>query len=136
MPAAHTQQMRSLSGVATNQNGHPLSGAVVQIEDTRTLLVRSYITDSRGKYRFQMLYSDVDYKLHATYRGHSSRQKNLSKFSNRSAPVINLVVYTIPETAGRQVGAAAPVPRRHRNVVETGRRSHPRTSEDSTRTTG
>lgn len=100
IPAVHTQQMRTLSGVVTDQNGHPLIGAVVQIEDTHTLLIRSFMTNSQGEYRFRMLYSDVDYKLHASYRDHSSREKSLSKFSGRSGPVINLVVHSIPELPG------------------------------------
>lgn len=86
------QDTRSVRGSVCDQNGNPLVGAVVQIENTRTLWVRSYITEKDGRYRFFELDPDVDYKVRAIYHRLSSPAKTLSKFDGRLAVVINLSV--------------------------------------------
>jgi len=83
---------RSVSGIVTDQNGNPVKGAVVLIENTALLRVRSYITQGDGKYHFFGLYWDVDYRLEAKYEGAKGPTKTLSQFDSREAKVINLRV--------------------------------------------
>ena len=83
---------RSVSGEVTDQNGNPVKGAIVLIENTALLRIRSYITQSDGKYHFSGLYWDVDYRLQAKYHGAIGRTKTLSQFDSRDAKVINLKV--------------------------------------------
>jgi hypothetical protein len=45
-------EIRPLTGVVTDKRGNALSGAVVQLENTTTLGIMSYITDKDGRYFF------------------------------------------------------------------------------------
>jgi len=69
-----------------------VKGAIVLIENTALLRVRSYITQSDGMYHFSGLYWDVDYRLKTKYRGAKGPTRTLSQFDSREAKVINLEV--------------------------------------------
>ena len=81
---------RSVEGVVSNTDDSPAVGAVVQLENTKTQQIRSYITKEDGKYRFYELSTEVDYKLKADHNGASSGAKTLSSFDGRKQAVINL----------------------------------------------
>jgi hypothetical protein len=81
---------RSVSGVVMDANDAIVVGAVVQLKDTKTLQVRSFITRDDGMYRFHGLSRDIDYELEAKHQGASSGTRTLSSFDNRPQAVINL----------------------------------------------
>jgi Carboxypeptidase regulatory-like domain len=81
---------RSVEGVVSNPDDTPAVGAVVQLENTKTQQIRSYITKEDGKYRFFELSTEVDYKLKADHNGASSGSKTLSSFDSRKQATINL----------------------------------------------
>ena len=83
---------RSLQGAVTNSDGSPAVGAVVQLENTKTLQVRSFITKEDGIYHFYDLGTDVDFKLKAEDKrtGAASDDKTLSSFDSRKQAIINL----------------------------------------------
>jgi hypothetical protein len=81
---------RSVSGVVTDGSENIVEGAVVQLKDTKSLQVRSFITLKDGGYRFHGLSRDVDYELEAKHQGASSGTRTLSSFDNRQQAVINL----------------------------------------------
>src|SRR6202035_3605990 len=83
---------RSLTGVVVDSRGNALPGSFVLIENTNTLEVRSYITDKAGSYRFNELYTGVDYTVRAQYHRVWSPLKTLSKFNSENHPQISLVV--------------------------------------------
>ena len=56
---------RSVMGMVTDADDKPVSGAVVQLKDMRTLQVRSFITLDDGQYHFSGLRIDIDYELSA-----------------------------------------------------------------------
>lgn len=82
--------VRSVQGVVTDEEGRLVEGAVVQLKNTKTLQVRSFITRSDGSYQFHGLSTNVDYQLKAEYQGRSSDVKTLSVFDSRKKAVINL----------------------------------------------
>jgi hypothetical protein len=84
--------VRSVSGTVTDANGHPVAGAVVQLKDNKSLLIRSFITQEDGKYHFAGLSTNVDYELKAQHDGASSGVKRLSLFSGNRVPVVNLKI--------------------------------------------
>jgi protocatechuate 3,4-dioxygenase beta subunit len=86
------QNQRSVQGRVLDSNGNPLEGAVVKIKDTRTLQVRSFITQADGRYYFYGLSPDVDYELRATYKDASSPVQKLSAFDSRKQATIDLKV--------------------------------------------
>jgi hypothetical protein len=81
---------RSVRGVVTDAADAPVTGAVVQLENTKTQQIRSYITKEDGAYSFFELNTDTDYKLKADFKGASSSSKTLSSFDSRKQAVINL----------------------------------------------
>jgi len=62
----------------------------VQLKNTKTLQIRSFITRDNGAYYFHGLNTDVDYELRADFSGASSRSRTLSSFDTRRQPVVNL----------------------------------------------
>ncbi|MCZ2079575.1 MAG: carboxypeptidase-like regulatory domain-containing protein [Bryobacterales bacterium] len=84
--------VRSVEGTVTNSSGAQIEGAVVQLKNTKTLQVRSFITQADGNYHFHGLSTNVDYELKADHQGASSSVKTLSSFDSRAKAVINLKV--------------------------------------------
>jgi protocatechuate 3,4-dioxygenase beta subunit len=82
--------VRTLQGQVNDPDDKPVSGAVVQLKDTRTLQVRSFITQENGEYRFSGLRADTDYEVKADYNGMSSDNKRLSNFDSRKIATVNL----------------------------------------------
>lgn len=83
---------RSLQGVVTDGAEAPVEGAVVQLKDTKSLHIRSYITKANGQYQFQGLSPDIDYEVKAESRGTASGSKTLSSFDTRKQAVLNLKI--------------------------------------------
>lgn len=84
------QTSRSVQGVVTSAEDAPVAGAVVQLKNTKTLQIRSFIAKEDGSYNFNGLSPDVDYELKAEFQGMSSSSKTLSSFDTRKAATINL----------------------------------------------
>src|SRR5450432_3833839 len=81
---------RSLEGTVTDASGNPVEKAVVQLKDTKSLQIRSFITAADGSYHFAGLSPNLEYELKAEYQGASSDRKTLSIFNSKKAPKINL----------------------------------------------
>lgn len=81
---------RSLSGLVRDEKENPADGAIVQLKDTKSLQVRSFITKEDGTYHFHGLSADVDYQIKADRQGSGSGVKTLSVFDSRKAAIINL----------------------------------------------
>jgi hypothetical protein len=84
---------RSVQGVVSDASHKPVTGGVVQLKDTKTLQIRSYVTKEDGAYHFAGLSTNVDYELKAgTPAGQSSGTKRLSNFDSRKIATVNLQV--------------------------------------------
>jgi hypothetical protein len=81
---------RTLQGEVTAADDTLVAGAVVQLKNTKTLQVRSFITQENGTYYFNALSPDVDYEVRAEYQGMSSPTKTLSSFDSRKEATLNL----------------------------------------------
>ncbi len=81
---------RIVQGSVTDASGNPAPGAVVQLKDTKTLQVRSFIVQQNGEYHFAGLSTNVDYELKADKGGASSGSKTLSVFDSRKTAIMNL----------------------------------------------
>jgi hypothetical protein len=90
--------IRSLQGQVNDPDEKPVAGAVVQLKDTKTLQVRSFITQANGDYRFSGLRTDTDYEIKADYNGMSSDNKRLSNFDTRKIATVNLKLNKKSET--------------------------------------
>jgi hypothetical protein len=63
---------------------------VVFLKNTKTLQIRSFITQQNGEYYFHALSPDIDYTLRAEKKDMASPDKTLSAFDTRKQAVINL----------------------------------------------
>ena len=81
---------RSLQGEVSSPESQPVSGAVVQLKDMKTLQIRSFISQPQGTYYFHGLSPDRDYEVKAESHGMSSDTKTLSSFDSRKQAIINL----------------------------------------------
>jgi uncharacterized protein YdeI (BOF family) len=80
---------RSVQGTVTGADDSPVNGAVVQLKNTKTLQIRSFITKDDGTYHFYDLSPDIDYELKADYQGATSSTKTLSSFDSRKQTIFN-----------------------------------------------
>ncbi len=91
--------MRAVAGVVSDESGAAVEGAVVKIKDTKSLKIRSYITQKDGIYRFNGVSTNVDYEIHADYKGKSSETRTLSVFDSRRQARVNLQLEPLKEKA-------------------------------------
>jgi Carboxypeptidase regulatory-like domain len=91
-PKRGEAQTRSVQGVVSRADDQPVAGAVVQLKNTKTLQIRSFITKENGAYYFHELSPDIDYELTATDKAtaESSGTKTLSSFDSRTSAILNL----------------------------------------------
>src|SRR5579864_9305509 len=59
------QRLRNLSGHVLDRQDNPLSRAIVYLKNTKTLAVKTYISDADGTYRFPALSPNIDYEIYA-----------------------------------------------------------------------
>ena len=89
-PRREDTNTRSVSGQVVDESNAPAPKAVVQIKDTKTLQVRSFITQQDGNYHFAGLSTNVDYEIRADRDGVSSGTKTLTVFDSRKNATVNL----------------------------------------------
>ena len=88
--AADGPAPRTLQGQVMKHSEVPIPGAIVYLKNTKTMAVRSFISDKSGNYRFTSLTPNVDYEVYAEYKGAKSDVKTLSSFDSRQTATINL----------------------------------------------
>jgi len=81
---------RTVEGAVTDADGAFVAGAVVHLENTKTLQVRSFITKENGSYSFYGLSPNVEYQLKAEYQGATSDTKKIDVFVSDKKVVRNL----------------------------------------------
>ena len=89
-PSKGDLSTRSVEGSVTDAEGRYIAGAVVKLENTKTLEVRSYITKDNGSYVFHGLSQNVEYQVKAEYQGASSDTKKIDVFITGNKVVRNL----------------------------------------------
>lgn len=74
---------RTLTGHVFNRQDQPLAKAVVYLKNTKSLAVKTYISENDGSFRFPELSPNVDYEVYAEHEGARSDTKTLSSFDSR-----------------------------------------------------
>jgi len=94
LPAQDKQKggpvLRDVQGVVTDTSGKPVAGAIVQLKNTKTLQIISFITKEQGDYYFHGLSPDINFELFAEQGGKVSATRTLSSFDSRKQAAINL----------------------------------------------
>jgi len=83
-------QTRSVQGEVTGPDDKGVEGAIVQLKNTKTLQIRSFLTQKNGTYYFHGLSPDVDYELSARTMDAASGTRTLSSYDNRKEAIMNL----------------------------------------------
>ena len=81
---------REVQGTVTSASGKAVEKAVVQLKNTKSLQIESFITDSSGHYHFAGLSTDIEYQLKADAQEMTSGWKTLSLFNSKKVVNINL----------------------------------------------
>ena len=84
------QDSRTLVGHVYSRQDAPVAKAIVYLKNTKTLAIKTYITEQDGSYRFPALAPNVDYEVYAESNGARSDTKTLSGFDSRRQANITL----------------------------------------------
>jgi hypothetical protein len=76
-------KLRTIQGEVCSKDGRPIQGAVVYLQDSKSLAVKSYLSDDDGKFHFRHLSMNLDYDLWAELNGKRSKTKNISQFNDK-----------------------------------------------------
>ena len=87
-------QGRNVTGQVMTKSEAPLPDAVVYLKNTKTLTIKSFITEKDGGYRFHGLSPNIDYEIYADYQGQKSATKTISSFDNRNNITLNIRIDT------------------------------------------
>jgi hypothetical protein len=77
-------ELRTIGGVVYSKTGAPIQGAVVYLQDSKSLVVKSYLSDAQGEFHFRRLSTSADFDLWAELNGERSKTKNISQFNSKT----------------------------------------------------
>lgn len=86
--------VRTLTGMVTGDSHEPIRGAVVELRNSKTDEVVTYITDATGQYNFKRLDGRTDYEVWVMFRGRRSDTRSISMFDSHMDKVINFTIRT------------------------------------------
>jgi hypothetical protein len=84
--------LRAVEGTVQDSSGAPVNGAIVQLKDTKSLQIRSFITRDNGTFLFQGIKKSVEYELKAKHKNKESKPKLLTIFDDRQRANIDLKI--------------------------------------------
>ena len=76
-------KLRTIEGLVSSKEGVPIQGAVVYLQDSKSLTVKSYLSDVQGRFHFQQLSMSADFDLWAELNGKRSKTKSISQFNSK-----------------------------------------------------
>ncbi len=77
-------QLRTVRGTVVDKQDNPVSAAIVYLENRRTKVIRTALSDDHGLYRFSGLDPNVDFEIHAELNGVTSINRTISTFDTRN----------------------------------------------------
>jgi len=80
---------RTIEGIVKDASDNPLSGAIVQLKDTKTSKVVDFPTREDGKFAFRDLAMDVNFELVAKRGDTTTPVRKVSVFDTRKDVVVN-----------------------------------------------
>jgi hypothetical protein len=83
-------QLRTVRGTVVDREENAVSSSVVFLKNVRTQVVRTYIADDNGAYRFSGLDPNVDYEIHAEHNDLASAKRTISSFDSRKEIIVTL----------------------------------------------
>jgi hypothetical protein len=77
-------KLRTIEGMVCRDDGKPVQGAVVYLQDSKSLTVKSYLSDEQGEFHFRRLSMSADFDLWAEMNGKRSKTKSISQFNSKT----------------------------------------------------
>jgi hypothetical protein len=77
-------KLRTVEGMVCRDDGKPVEGAVVYLQDSKSLAVKSYLSDAQGQFHFRRLSMSADFDLWAELNGKRSKTKSISQFNSKT----------------------------------------------------
>ncbi len=74
----------TVDGTVVNDAAAPIAGAVVYLENPKSLDVQSYLSDNEGHFHFNHISPQTDYELWAEQNGVQTKHRFISQFSNHT----------------------------------------------------
>ena len=87
-------ESRTLIGHVMSAQGGPQQKAIVYLKNTRTLAIKTYISEADGGFRFSQLAPNIDYEVYAEHEGFRSDTKTLSGFDSRKEVTMTLKIHS------------------------------------------
>jgi hypothetical protein len=81
-----------VQGLVTDAQENPITKAVVQLKNLKTMDVKSFYTDEKGAYHFNGLDPDTNYELKAIFGSVTSGVRKVTPFDSRKEIIINFKV--------------------------------------------
>ncbi len=72
----------TVEGTVVNDAKAPVTGAVVYLENPKSLDVQSYLTDQKGYFHFSQISPQTDYEVWAEQNGVETKHEFISQFSS------------------------------------------------------
>ena len=94
-PQMKTAAERTVTGTVVDDSGAPADKAVVYLQDTKSMVIRSYVANGGGHFHFNQLAPDTDYQVWAEINKHRSKIRTISMFSSHLK-----FTYTLKVNAG------------------------------------
>jgi hypothetical protein len=83
-------QLRTVHGTVVDKDDNTVSSAIVYLENKKTKVIRTLLSDNRGLFSFSGLDPNVDFDLHAELNGLTSINRTISTFDTRDEIVMTL----------------------------------------------
>jgi hypothetical protein len=80
---------RTIEGIVKDPADNPVSGAIVQLKDTKTSKIVNFATKEDGKFAFRDLSMDINYELMAKRDENRTPVRKVSVYDTRKAVIIN-----------------------------------------------
>lgn len=85
-------EARTVVGHVLDDREQPLQKAIVYLKNTKTLAIKTYISEPDGAFRFSGLAPNIDYEVYAEHEGARTDVKTLSGFDSRRQVNITLKI--------------------------------------------